>query len=266
VSWRTAFFAILLLSSTASAGELNLTGKKIQGGLVVGWATPGAKIMLDGKSIQQAQAGDFLLGFSRDAKATSELRILFTDGSTDMQELKIKQRKYKIQRIDGLPKRKVTPNAKDLSRIKRERTLINKARLTSVDEPHFTAGFTRPVSGRISGVYGSQRILNGKPRRPHFGVDIAAPTGTKIKAASAGIVVFAHRGMFFNGKTLVINHGMGLRSTYIHMSAISVKTGDRVVKGQVVGKIGKTGRATGPHLHWGLTLGRTPLDPELLLK
>jgi murein DD-endopeptidase MepM/ murein hydrolase activator NlpD len=266
VIWRVAFFAILLLSSIADAGELNLTGKKVQGGLVVGWATPGSKITLDGKGIRQAQAGDFLLGFSRDAKAMYELKILFEDDSVEMLELKIEQRKYKIQRIDGLPKRKVTPNARDLTRIKSERTLINNARVTSVPEPHFTAGFTRPVLGRISGVYGSQRILNGKPRRPHFGVDIAAPTGTKIKAASAGIVVFAHPGMFFNGKTLVINHGMGLRSTYIHMSAIAVKAGDRVVKGQVVGKVGKTGRATGPHLHWGLTLGRTPLDPELVLK
>jgi murein DD-endopeptidase MepM/ murein hydrolase activator NlpD len=266
VIWRAAFVAILLLSSTADAGELNLTGKRIQGGLVVGWATPGSKITLDGKSIQQARAGEFLLGFSRDAKAISSLKILFKDGSTEMRELKIEQRKYNIQRIDGLPKRKVTPNAKDFSRIKSERMLINKARLTAVDEPHFTAGFTRPVEGRISGVYGSQRILNGKPRRPHFGVDIAAPIGTKIKAASAGIVVFAHPGMFFNGKTLVINHGMGLRSTYIHMSAISVNAGDRVIEGQIVGKVGKTGRATGPHLHWGLTLGRTPLDPELLLK
>ena len=265
MSWRAACVAIFLWGSPAYAGELNLAGKIIQGGLVVGWATPGAKLMLDGKSIQQAQTGDFLLGFSRDAEARSDLKVLFKDGSTKKRVLIVEQRDYKIQRIDGLPKRKVTPNAKDLTRIQRERVLISKARLTLVDEPHFRAGFTRPVLGRLSGVYGSQRILNGNPRRPHYGIDIAAPSGTDIKAASAGMVVFAHSGMFFNGKTLIISHGMGLRSTYIHMSAITVKAGDRVVKGQVVGKVGKTGRATGPHLHWGLTLGRTPLDPELIL-
>lgn len=258
--------AVLFVSPASFAGELKLTGKMMQGGLLVGWATPGAKIRLDGKNISQAKAGDFLLGFSHNAKARAELNVRFKDGSLKKRKLSIAQRSYDIQRIDGLPKRKVTPNAKDIARIKTERALINKARLTSVAEPFFTAGFTVPVSGRISGVFGSQRILNGKPRRPHYGVDIAAPSGRDIRAASAGVVVFAHPGMFFNGKTLVINHGMGLRSTYIHMSAVLVKAGTRVAKGQVVGKVGKTGRATGPHLHWGLQLGSTPLDPELVLK
>ncbi len=258
--------ATLFLSSVSLAGELKLTGKRIQGGLVIGWATPGAKITLDGRAIVQAKPGNFLLGFSRNAQATSQLDVRFKDGSREKRALTIGQRDYDIQRIDGLPKRKVTPHAKDLVRIKSERALINKARLTAVVEPLFTAGFTRPLLGRISGFYGSQRILNGKPRLPHFGIDIAALVGTNIKAASAGVVVFAHPGMFFNGKTVVINHGLGLRSTYIHMSAIAVKIGESVAKGQVVGKVGMTGRATGPHLHWGLQLNSIPLDPELVLK
>lgn len=259
------FLVLLLLSVPSYAGELKLTGALIQGGLIVGWATPGAKITLAGKNIRQAATGDFLLGFSRDVKGPVVLNVVFKDGTTEQRSLSIKPRDYKIQRIDGLPKRKVVPNAKDLIRIKKERRLIAKARLLKVAEPLFTAGFILPVKGHLSGVYGSQRILNGKPRRPHYGIDIAAPKGTIITAASAGIVVFVHPGMFFNGKTVIINHGLGLRSIYLHMSAISVKAGERVAKGQIVGKVGSTGRATGPHLHWGLQLNKTPLDPKLAL-
>ena len=259
-------FAILLLvSPIAIAGELKLSGEFSQGGLIVGWATPGASITLDGNRISQARSGEFLLGFARRADRMSQLNVIFADGSTAQRKLTIKQRKYDIQRIDGLPKRKVTPSAEDLARIKNERTLIDRARKTKVAEPLFAAGFGRPVNGRISGVYGSQRILNGQKRRPHYGQDIAAAQGTKIKAASAGVVIFAHPGMFFNGKTVIINHGLGLLSTYIHMNTVEVKVGEHVAKGQTIGEVGQTGRATGPHLHWGLTLNKTPLDPALII-
>ncbi len=260
------FVAILLLfCPLAHAGELKLSGEFSQGGLIVGWATPGSSISLDGKRISQAKTGDFLLGFARLAARTSQFKIVFADGSTEQRKLTIKQRKYDIQRIDGLPKRKVMPSAEDLARIKKESALINRARQTRVAEPLFTAGFAEPLSGRISGVYGSQRILNGQKRRPHYGQDIAAPQGTKIKAISAGVVVFAHPGMFFNGKTVIINHGLGLRSTYIHLNALEVKAGEHITKGQIIGEVGMTGRATGPHLHWGLTLNKTPLDPALIV-
>ena len=262
VSVITVFF----LSTPSFSGELRISGKAIQGGLLFGWTTPESKISLDGMNIVQAQAGDFLVGFPPNAKALSVLKIFYTDGSSERRMFFVKKRNYKIQRIDGLSKRKVTPNLKDLMRIKDERILINRAYLTAMMEPLFKVGFIQPVIGRISGVYGSQRILNGTARRPHYGVDIAAASGTNIKAASAGIVVFVHPGMFFNGKTLVINHGLGLRSTYIHMSAIKVKEGERVSKGQIVGNVGETGRATGPHLHWGLRLHSTPLDPEQLFR
>jgi len=256
---------LLLVSPLAIAGELKLSGEFSQGGLIVGWATPEALITLDGKKINQAKTGVFLLGFARRAARISQLNVNFADGSSAQRTLNIKQRKYDIQRIDGLPKRKVTPSAEDLVRIKKESALINQARRTKVAKPLFTAGFANPVSGRISGVFGSQRILNGQKRRPHYGQDIAAPPGTKIEAASAGIVVFVHSGMFFNGKTVIINHGLGLRSTYIHMSAIKVSEGERVAKGQIIGEVGQTGRTTGPHLHWGLTLNKTPLDPALII-
>ena len=263
---RTFICFVILVNSTSFAGEIKLTGKMVQGGLVMGWATPGATIELDGISVTQADEGDFLIGFPRDAKSNVKLEIIFKDGSAHSRILSIGQRIYDVQRIDGLPKRKVDPNLKDLVLIKNQRELIRNARLVSVSTPFFKVGFIRPTIGPISGVFGSQRILNGKERRPHFGLDIAAPEGSHIKAASDGIVVFTHNGMFFNGKTVIINHGLGLRSTYIHMKSIRVKRDAKVVKGQIVGTVGKTGRATGPHLHWGLHLNQTPLDPKLLLR
>jgi murein DD-endopeptidase MepM/ murein hydrolase activator NlpD len=265
VIWaKPIFLFYLFINSTSIAGEIKLIGNMVQGGLVVGWATPEAKIQFDGKLIPQADSGNFLIGFSRNFKLSAKLNVFFKDGTSHERLLSIEQRNYNIQKINGLSKRKVTPNKKDLALIKNQSKLINKARLVSVKKPYFTTGFVMPVVGRVSGVFGSQRILNGKRRQPHFGLDIAAPEGSVVKAASDGLVVFVHKSMFFNGKTIIINHGLGLRSIYIHMNSINVKPGIKVKKGQIVGTVGNTGRATGPHLHWGLELNQTPLDPEQL--
>ena len=261
---KPIFLFYLFINSTSIAGEIKLIGNMVQGGLVVGWATPEAKIQFDGKLIPQADSGNFLIGFSRNFKLSAKLNVFFKDGTSHERLLSIERRNYNIQKINGLPKRKVTPNKKDLALIKNQSKLINKARLVFVKEPYFTAGFVIPVVGRVSGVFGSQRILNGKRRQPHFGLDIAAPEGSVVRAASDGIITFIHKSMFFNGKTIIINHGMGLRSTYTHMNSINVKPGIKVKKGQIVGTVGNTGRATGPHLHWGLELNQTPLDPEQL--
>ena len=152
-----------------------------------------------------------------------------------------------------------------MKRISAEGVLINAARARDTDHAFFRGGFVWPVTGRISGVYGSQRFLNGKPRRPHLGVDIAAPTGTPIVATADGIVRIAHSDMFFTGKTVAIDHGHGLMSIYAHMSQVAVKNGQKVAKGAPIGKVGATGRVTGPHLHWGVSLFRTRLDPALLV-
>lgn len=262
--WPLVFIFLLLFNSTTIAGQIRLVGETIQGGLVLGWASPGAKIRLDGSSVDQATEGSFLLGFPRNAQPLAKLEIVFNDGSIKTKILSIEKRDYIIQRITGLPKRKVTPTAKDLALILEQGKLINKARLIKVIKPHFLAGFIRPLQGQITGVFGSQRFLNGKPRRPHFGLDIAAPEGTVISAVSDGVVVFVHHDMFFNGKTIIINHGLGLRSTYIHMNSIFVGVGSEVKKGQNIGTVGMTGRVTGPHLHLGLNLNYMPLDPEQL--
>jgi murein DD-endopeptidase MepM/ murein hydrolase activator NlpD len=179
--------------------------------------------------------------------------------------LKIKKRKFRIQHIDGLPPKLVTPPPAVMARIHADAALIRKARQTDTEKPMFDTGFIWPVKGPISGVYGSQRILNGKPRQPHFGVDIAAPRGSPIHATADGIVRVAVRDMYFTGGTVLIDHGYGLNSVYSHMQSVRVTPGQAVRQGEVIGTLGSTGRATGPHLDWRVNLYLTRLDPALLV-
>lgn len=243
---------------------LALSGYAVEGGLMYGKTAPGAEVLFEKKPIDISEDGDFLISFGRDAAGTKELSI-HLNGDARVERINVANRDFKIERIDGLPKRKVTPDPKAIARISKEKKAINAARQTSAPKPYYLGGFQWPATGRISGVYGSQRILNGKPRRPHYGTDIAAPTGTPIKAMAPGRVAFVHPGMFFNGKTVLIDHGLGLRSIYIHLSETAVEVGQQVDQSTVIGAIGKTGRATGPHLHFGLTHGNTPIDPEVIL-
>jgi murein DD-endopeptidase MepM/ murein hydrolase activator NlpD len=254
----------LLTAATVVAQNLTLTGDPVQGGLVQGRTVPGATVSLDAVEIPVAKSGLFALGFGRDAGPAALLVVRLPDGEVEQRRLAVRQRDYKVQRIDGLPGRKVSPSKADMKRIVAERKLLQAARRVISGDPAFAGGFAWPVTGRISGIYGSQRILNGKPRRPHFGVDIAAPEGTPIVAAADGRVVLIHHDMFFTGKTVMIDHGLGVGTIYIHMSAIEVGKGDVVRRGQRIGKVGMTGRATGPHLHWGLTWRGISLDPALV--
>jgi murein DD-endopeptidase MepM/ murein hydrolase activator NlpD len=180
------------------------------------------------------------------------------------QTLAIKPRVYDIQRIDGLPPRMVTPPESVLARIKRENAKIHAARMNDRAEPFFEKGWVWPAKGRISGVYGSQRILNGKARRPHFGVDVAAPVGVKVIAPSDGVVVLAESSLYYTGGTIILDHGHGLTSAFLHMSALAVKAGQRVQQGDLLGAVGATGRATGPHLDWRINWFDRRLDPALL--
>lgn len=256
--------AILFTVSPAKARELTLQGHFTQGGLVIGHTSPDSRVSLDGKDIVMSPEGTFILGFGRNAAPSAQLQVTHADGRQENRTIRVKSRTYKEQRINGLPKKKVTPPPEDLRRIREDNGLIKGVRDTTTLTPFFLSGFSWPVKGPLSGVFGSLRILNGKPRSPHNGVDVAAPTGTVITAPADGNVVLVHDDMFYTGKTVMLDHGLGLSSVYAHMSAISVKEGDAVNKGQPIGKIGKTGRATGPHLHWGVTLERTHLDPALL--
>jgi murein DD-endopeptidase MepM/ murein hydrolase activator NlpD len=191
--------------------------------------------------------------------------VTLPNGETLKRDLAIRQREYEIQRIDGLPQEQVTPPQEVLDRIYAESALLEDTR--SIDDPRtdFKNGFIWPVIGPITGVYGSQRVLNGEPRSPHYGIDIAAPTGTKVAAPADGVVTLAHPDMYFSGGTLVLDHGHGLSSSFVHLSRILVEKGERVHQGDVIAEVGATGRVTGPHLHWGMNLFDARIDPGLLM-
>jgi len=243
---------------------LALDGSFIQGGLVQGTTEPGTQLALDGSALRVATDGSFLVGFGRDAKPKEILVAHFPDGSSETRALAVKTRKYDIQRVDGLPPAQVTPSPEDMKRIAEEDKAIKSARDRYTDAGWYRAGFAWPALGPISGVYGSQRILNGEPRAPHLGVDIAAPEGTEVHAPAAGQVSLARPDTFFTGNTVILDHGRGLATLYAHLSVMAVHEGDSVEKGQLIGRIGKTGRVTGPHLHWAAYLFETRLDPALL--
>ncbi len=244
--------------------DVLLEGDFTQGGLVVGVAQPGSRVAVDDRAVPLSPDGRFLIGFGRDAPPRARLTVNHPDGTAETRTLAVSPRQYKIQRIDGLPSRKVTPSAEDVARIKADNAGIGRVRAMVSPTAYFSSGFIWPVTGRISGVFGSQRILNGKPKNPHNGVDVAARRGTPIVAPADGRVALVHDDMFYTGKTVMLDHGLGLTSVYAHMSAILVEEGALVKQGTAIGEIGKTGRATGPHLHWGVTLGRTHLDPALM--
>jgi murein DD-endopeptidase MepM/ murein hydrolase activator NlpD len=187
------------------------------------------------------------------------------DGRSEERHLAIAPRQYAVQRIEGLPPAMVTPPPETLARIKAEQEKINQARATVIREALYAAGFTWPVTGPISGVYGSQRILNGQPRAPHMGVDIAAPGRTPVRAPADGVITLAESDLYYTGGTIILDHGLGLSSIFLHMSRIEAHVGERVRQGDEIGQVGATGRATGPHLHWGMNWQDAKLDPALLV-
>ncbi len=257
--------AVLLLLWPTLAHALALDGPLVQGGLVVGRVAPGASVTVDGRAVRVSADGRFLMGFGRDAAPRSEIRVTGPGGIVETRTVTVAARTYPEQRIDGLPPRQVTPDPETLTRIRAEGALIAAVRRRDTERPWFAGGFAWPLTGRVTGVFGSRRILNGEPRRPHAGIDIAAPEGTTVAAAADGVVALVHEDMFFTGKTVMIDHGHGLTSVYVHMRDILVADGERVTRGTPIGRVGRTGRATGPHLHWGVSLFATHLDPALLV-
>jgi len=269
LSRRTLMVLLPLLAGVGFArraqAAIALDGHLTQGGLAFGRTAPGSRVTLDKQHMPIAGDGRFILGFGRDQAPHATLAMAHADGKSETQDLTITQRKYDIQRINNLPKNQVEPNAEELKRIKAEQVRINAARARDTDLPYAFEPFDWPALGPISGVYGSQRILDGQPRAPHFGVDIAAPRGTALKAPAGGIVSLADPDLFFTGGTIIIDHGHGLASLFAHMDKVAVKEGDKLAKGGYVGNLGATGRATGPHLHWGMFLFSTPVDAQLLV-
>ena len=252
--------------SVAADTGVRLDGPRIQGGLLRGQVPPGSTVEFEGEAVRVSKDGWFLVGFGRDAPPKAELVVVFPDGRRERQELAVERREYAIQRIDGLPPGKVTPRSdEDIARIMAEIRMTKQAR--AIDDPRtdFLSGFRWPITGVISGVYGSQRILNGEARRPHFGIDIAAPTGTKVAAPADGVVTLVHPDMFFSGGTMIVDHGHGLSSAFLHLSRILVEKGQRVAQGETIAEVGSTGRSTGPHLDWRMNLFGRRIDPALLV-
>jgi hypothetical protein len=261
-----ALIALLLfISSPAFAFDVTLTGRSEQGGLMVGTAPPGSKITFNKRTVPTAFDGRFVFGIERDAPGSVDLIVTGPDGTTEKRQLAIAPRDWKIEKVDGVPQKLVTPDPETAAKIAAENKLMAAARAKLELTPFFAGGLIRPAEGRISGVFGSQRVLNGKPMAPHSGLDIAGPIGTPVLAAADGVVALQMANMIMTGNTVVLNHGFGLQTVYIHMSAIHVTDGQRVRQGAVIGEIGMTGRANGPHLHFGVTWFDTRLDPETVL-
>ena len=238
----------------------------MQGGLAIGKTQAGSQVIFDQQKILLSATGDFIIGFNLDEKKQLKLTIITPDGTKKSINLKIKKRQYKIQRIDGLPKAKVSPRKPEvLARIRKEGAQASQARKRNDERSDYMETFIWPTLGPISGVYGSQRVLNGKPRRPHSGVDIAAPTGTKVIAPASGIITLAHRDMFFSGGTIILDHGHGLSSSFLHLSKLLVNKGDVVKQGDLIAEVGATGRVTGAHLDWRMNLFKRRVDPQLLV-
>ncbi len=242
-----------------------LSGNFIQGGLVTGKVAPESKVKINDRMVQVSEDGEFIIGFGRDYPSTALLTIIKFDGSEQQNTLQIAQREYQIQRIDGLPKAQVNPDEKTLVRIKQERIAIAKARNLDEARMDFASGFIWPTKGPITGVFGSQRILNGEPRQPHYGIDVAAPVGTPVVAPAAGVVTYADN-MYFSGGTLVLDHGHNLSSSFLHLESILVQVGEKVKQGDKIALVGATGRVTGAHLDWRMNWHQQRIDPGLLMQ
>jgi len=240
---------------------IEFKGKFIQGHFIVGKTNPGTKIIIDKKRLKVSKDGYFVFGIEKDRK----LDVLIIEGNNTIIK-KIQKRKYNVQKIEGLPKKKVTPPEEFYARIKRENKLIGKAREIHSDLLFFKDKFIIPVDDAIiTGVYGSQRILNGIPKWPHYGLDFAQKKGTPIKAMNNGVVTLAEKDLFYTGATLIFDHGHGISTLYMHMNKIFVSVGDHVKKGDIVGTIGTSGRSTGPHLDIRLNWFGARLDPATIL-
>ena len=244
---------------------LKLDGVIEQGAVVRGAAAPGAKASLDGKPLMVDEEGRFVFGFDRDAIGDVTLGVTWPGGDGEDRKLTIAARSYDIQRISGLPEKVVTPPPEAMDRIRREAAEKAAARKPDTQGSWFAESFIWPAAGPISGVFGSQRILNGEPRAPHYGVDVAAPEGAPIHAPAGGIVTLAEPDMYFEGGLVFIDHGHGLISYLMHMSKVEVHVGQVLKQGDEIGLVGHTGRATAHHVHWGMFWLGAHVDPELLV-
>ena len=257
-------FLIVAYLTTTHLNAVEFKGKFIQGHYIVGVTNPSSKIIIDKKNVKVSEDGYFVFGIDRDRKFNLTITKI-NNGKKEKIIKKVLKRKYNIQRIDGLEESKVTPPESVYKRIKKENNKIGEARAINSDLPFFKNKFIMPVEGIISGVYGSQRILNGKPRWPHYGIDIAAKKGTMIKSSGSGVVTMAEDDLYYTGGTIIMDHGHGISTIYSHLETVLVSVGDKINKGDLIGTVGSTGRSTGPHLDFRVNWFQTRLDPMSIL-
>lgn len=258
-------FAVLVGAAAAHARDISYSGAFIQGGLVVAHAPGAQSALLDGRPVTVAPDGTFVFGIGADAKPEARLVVRYGDGFEEMHTLPVKRQIWKVERVDGLPPAMVNPPPAIQARIARDNALIANARKDQTPETWFAGGFAWPVVGRISGVFGSRRILNGQPMSPHWGLDIAMPNGTPVGAPAPGRVTLAESDLYYTGGTIILDHGYGVTSTYAHLSKVGVKVGQTVQTGEPIGAVGATGRVTGAHLHWTINWFDVRIDPALVL-
>ena len=259
---RTLLILAILLPINVSA--LEFVGNFSQGNFILGKTEPNAKIFINKTEVKVSEDGYFVFGIDRDRKYDFVITKI-QKGKKKKIIKKIFKRKYKIQRIDGLAENKVTPPESVYNRIKSENNKIGEARAINSDLTFFKDKFIMPVNGIITGVYGSQRILNGKPKWPHYGIDIAAKKGTKIISSATGVVTMAEDDLYYTGGTIIMDHGHGISTIYSHLENVLVTVGDKIKKGDVIGTVGSTGRSTGPHLDFRINWFQTRLDPMSVL-
>ena len=267
---RTGLTLLLTLAFALPANAeptLSIRDDVTQGAMVRGQTSATATVTMNGRSLPVSESGAFVFAVARAYEGDVTVIATDADGSSASLKLPVTDRAFDVQRIDGLPQDKVTPpKTKEVQdRIWRDGTQIRKARGVESGRIDFTEAFIWPVDGIVTGVFGSQRILNGTPKSPHSGLDIAGDTGTPVNAPAGGVVTLWHPDMYYTGGTLVVDHGHGISSTFIHLSDTLVKEGDVVKQGQPIAKVGATGRATGPHLHWSMNWDEVRIDPQLLL-
>ena len=246
-------------------GGVQIPSSIPQGGLLFGSVPAGSTLSYDGRTVRVAGNGRFVVGVAREMTGALSLRLTAPNGSQRTLSVAITPRTFPLERVNGVPEKTVNPPPEIAARIMREQAMVEAVRTRDDDRTDFDTTYVWPVKGRISGVYGSQRIYNGTPAAPHSGVDIAAGKGTPIHAPAGGIVTFANRDLYLTGGTVLIDHGHGVSSNFLHLSRIDVKVGDRVEQGQAIGLVGATGRATGPHMHWGMNWFNVRVDPQLLM-
>ena len=244
---------------------IKLKGNFTQGGLVKGKVSSNRLVKFENRNVLINSNGDFVIGFGRDYEEIASLEVKDSNKKWIKKVFSIKKRVYDTQSINGLEKKMVTPPESFYKRIRKENKSIKLVRNLNTEIDYVFQDFIIPLDGIISGVFGSQRILNGKPRRPHYGIDIAAPKGSSVKAPTDSIVRMVEKDLYYTGGTLMLDHGHGVTSVYSHLSMINVKVGDKVLKGQKVAEVGSTGRSTGPHLDWRVNWFNQRLDPALLI-